>query len=293
MVRFWEYVKTDNDDFEWNCFNWFQLQSRASGLKFDDKYLVISTYFLSIDLYSLKTNQFLFHYYGHTCSITCFDFNRDLKLIASGSPDNTIKFWSMDLEEKNSNSSFNNLLVKTIMNCIWPVKITFQKFDSDNSYLVVALCTNGFLYVVNVTKFDDFIDKQNSPSDTFNFKYKIKFSDTINYLLDAQLESLSDSPDEQLFDNYYETGILVGSKSYVHYSDDTLIAYLITENNSNQRIKMYIKKWVLCSGENNDESETREFKPVPVDNKFLEFLNQKTLRMFDINHYEIIAFGFR
>lgn len=169
----------DNDnEAAWICFKSFFLQSRASALKFDSCYLLASTYFLTVDLYSLESQSLLCQYIGHTCSITAFDFINSAasSLVCTGSADNSIKFWSISPMqtppspppvpgEKFISSSLpastlpdeplTCLAFKTEPNIIWPVKITIEPFNrkkssppaGDDEYLVMALCANGFLFL--------------------------------------------------------------------------------------------------------------------------------------------------
>lgn len=142
---------------EWTCFKSFYLQSRASALKFDSDYLLASTYFLSMDLYSLADQSLIAQYTGHTCSITAFDFNGGLlNLICTGSADNSIKYWTIPQTTTKNRSSISvlpddslansYLPIRTEINLLWPVKITIEKFDNDE-YLVLALCANGYLFL--------------------------------------------------------------------------------------------------------------------------------------------------
>lgn len=171
---------TNRENTEWICFKSFYLQSRASAIKFDSIYLLASTYFLSIDLYSLESQTLVGQYMGHTCSITAFDFNtRDLALICTGSADNSLKYWTIPSQttsiasgSSGGCSQLNNILsdeslatvvatnlpIRTEINLLWPVKITIEKLlnrkersrnddDGDEEFLVLALCANGYLFI--------------------------------------------------------------------------------------------------------------------------------------------------
>lgn len=219
IVRLWRLVvvetRENNGSKGWESFKCFQLQSRASSMKFDDNYLAVNTYFLSLDLYSLKTDQLLISYMGHTCAISCFDFNSHLKLLVTGSADNTIKFWSMDVDKEIKtvwSSAMNQsaqYLIASESNTIWPMRVSIQPFSSANSFLVIALCTNGFIYVTDVEKhYDDIRDESNADGDAdddlncFTFNFKLKISTKIRDFLDAQ------SMDDDLLElsNLYKQG---------------------------------------------------------------------------------------
>lgn len=147
----------NHQDSEWICFKSFYLQSRASALKFDSLYLLASTYFLTMDLYSLADQTLLCQYMGHTCSITAFDFNSpDLSLICTGSADNSIKYWTIAPIKASElvsadNEPLTNLAIKTEVNLLWPVKISIERLSSSSEnrteYLVIALCANGDLFL--------------------------------------------------------------------------------------------------------------------------------------------------
>ena len=184
-----------NGEKDWRIFKSFQLQSRATAMKFDDKYLVVNTYFLSLDLYSLVNDQFIFSFMGHTCAISCFDFSSDLMMVVTGSADNTIKYWSMDVTNMLKRRRFDiggnfsiessQLLIGTEPNAIWPVRVSIQKFSESSEsscYLVIALCTNGYIFIEDVEKIDDFTDPSTETKivlnrdvaddfDRFNFKF--------------------------------------------------------------------------------------------------------------------------
>ena len=159
LVKFWRLetlpvsrVRNREED-EWICFKSFYLQSRASALKFDSKYLLTSTYFLTMDLYSIDSQTILCQFMGHTCSITAFDFmSADLGLICTGSADNSIKYWMIPSDQPVVNEEpVTSLAIKTEVNLLWPVKITIEKLsttgDDQNEYLILALCANGYLFL--------------------------------------------------------------------------------------------------------------------------------------------------
>lgn len=79
-----QFVNDEDANYEWINFKSFDLMSRALLMKFDDKYLVSTNYFLTVEVYSIETERCLQQCSGHTCQITCFDFNQDLMLIVTG-----------------------------------------------------------------------------------------------------------------------------------------------------------------------------------------------------------------
>ena len=308
MVKFWRLeeifddntsTNTNNVNYKWNDFKSLQLNSRASSFKFDDKYLVASTYFLTIDLYSLESWEFLHQYMGHTCSITSFDFNPYLMLIVSGAADNTIKYWSMKTKEINTEKNNFNLLIKSEPNLIWPVKINIEKFHDEN-YLVLVLCANGFLFLNLVEKIDDFIiDDKNKKNyqpnifDRFNFRYNLIISDTFkSYLslhndLDGYLNSDDEDFDHYLNEDFNSNDFILSNKSRMTLESNTLTVFAVTDNNSNQNKKFFIRKWNLI------KDLSLEFEIIPIDHKNYEFLNKKNLNSLNINQFEIISFGFK
>jgi WD40 repeat protein len=150
---------SDEETATWLCFKSFFLQSRASALKFDANYLLASTYFLTMDLYSMSAERLLCQFMGHTCSITSFDFQSDpLQLICTGSADNSVKFWSMaDIINPSAADQVvvapatdddPRIPLKSEPNLLWPVKVNIELLDREcNEYLVLVLCANGYLFL--------------------------------------------------------------------------------------------------------------------------------------------------
>ena len=64
--------------------------------------------------------------------MSCFDFNDTLSLIISGSSDNTLKYWSMNVN--NNKDSIKNLLIKSESNLIWPVKVQLVNYETELFY---------------------------------------------------------------------------------------------------------------------------------------------------------------
>jgi len=280
---------------EWECYNFIQLQSRAANLKFNDTFLVVSTYFLTIDMYSLKTNEFLAQYMGHTCSITCFTFNQELMVIISGAADNTVKFWSMETEGLTQKITTNKLLIKTEVNLIWPVRINIEKYETD--YVCLCLCANGFLFINQINKIEDFIPNtkkincNSNPQDEFNFSFKLNISDTFKAILSLSEENLEefgeDYSDESRNDDFN-----CGNKSRITLKDKILTAFIITDNNSSQNKKFFIKKWHISKNLDNDF----EFSSFNLDEfkKKSSFLNKRFMNLFENRtQFEIISFGFK
>lgn len=286
-----------NTNCEWICFNSITLKTRASNFKFDDKHLIACSYFLTIDLYCMKNNQFLYQYIGHTCSISCFDYNNDLMLIATGSADNTIKFWSMNLvDDWDQNKNMSSLLIKTQDNLVWPVRIVIENYSEVNWYLVMVICANGFLHLNLIEKIQEFIREDESVVennfDVFNFKFNLKISDTFKAHFNLQSFSENHSNDEpDIFQDQSEN-VVLSNKSWVFFEPSTnlLTVFLIAENNYNQIKKMSIKQWSLSK---NIEYDILELNSEYVDERLFDFLNRRSIKSHDINQYEIVTFGFK
>ena len=270
------FINNEDENYEWNYFRNFQLNSRATNVKFNDSFLLTSTYFLTVEIYNLETEQFMQQLIGHACSVTCFDFSQELMLVVTGSADNTIKYWNLDCKSTN----VNDALIASEADRVWPVKINIERYKTDDSYLIIALCTHGYIYVNHLLRIEDFVPVSTGNGanefDTFNFKLRLKFLKI--YVLDVGVEQLN------------EIGVLLSNRSRLKLKDNTLVAYLVSENNSNQHIKMFIKKWDLIENEDEqlDEFGTKE----NIDMDMFDFLNQKSIKSCQINAYEIIAFGF-
>lgn len=308
---------------DWRLFKSFQLQSRATAMKFDDKYLVVNTYFLSLDLYSLDNDQFIFSFMGHTCAISCFDFSSALMMIATGSADNTIKYWSMDVSNMLKRRRFDiggnfsiessQLLIATEPNAIWPVRVSIQKF-TESVYLVIALCTNGYIFITDVERIEDFTEpttefkivinrEVTDDLNRFNFKFNLKISSRIRDFLDAQNKddeflavriaantapSVDDDDHELWLENAnnnqeINTNYLMSNKSFIDYKNGVLTAYIVTDNNNYQTTKLYMKQWSLVflkrlkSNRKLVECEA----PESEDEEVLEYTYRFRLRDFD------------
>ena len=250
-------------------------------MKFDDKYLVTTNYFLTVEIYCIEFQRCIQQCIGHTCQITCFDFNQDLMLIVTGSADYTLKCWSIETsEDKETNS--HNCRISSESKTVWPVCIKIVQYK-ENVYFVLMLSTQGTLYINSVEKIEDFQcdDKGSSFLDTFNFKANLLFSGKICAELDAQF-SYKDCDN---LDQY----LPVSHKSYINFWEKSLVAYLITDNNPRQKTKAYVKKWHLDSTNPNKLYFVRTYM---INNNY-EFLNEKHLALIGINRFEIIAFGLR
>jgi hypothetical protein len=349
-VKFWKFERLINNielhpQKDWLCFKTIQLQSRAANLKFDDKYMVVSTYFLTVDLYSMQSNQLLCQYMGHTCSITSFDFNQSLMLIVTGSADNSVKYWSMHLEEsglrkesasprlssslsmgsshdsgnhiiESMGNAQNSLLIKTEANLNWPVNIAIQPYENGSErYLLMVLLANGFIFLNMIDKVDDFvlIETESGESgketfcsasspismndvNTFNFKYKLNISNTFRSLLSIQNSEFNlnnNSASENFFDDENSQNLLVSNKSWTSFDANhkLLSTYIVTENNSNQSNKLFVREWRVGTSENYEVFDTQSVE-TGEENQF-SFLNKRSLKSMNINQFEIISFGFR
>jgi hypothetical protein len=320
LVKFWRYEESKSNlepeisKKEWNCVKTMQLQSRAASLKFDDKFLITSTYFLTMDLYSLQTYQLIYQYMGHTCSITSFDFNQNLMLIVTGSADNTIKYWSMDKKGIGSintvnhqiTPSFNKLLIKTEPNLVWPMHIKLVKYDKKDSskYFLIALLANGYIFLNEIEKIDDFEseklteDKKTNDQlefEKFNFRYGLVISNAYRHIFYMQnLDFNLNQNDENIFDNENLENLLISNRSWTSFDCESMMlsVYLIAENNSNQTKKFFLKKWRLIKNTTYEsfELECQEEQDSVYEENFA-FLNKRSLKSLNINQYEIITFG--
>ncbi len=243
IVNFWRLE--NNKEEEWSLFKSLEMISMASDFKFNENYLIASSFSFnqfSLNLYSLKTNQLEHQFIGHTAAITCFDFNE--YLISTGSADTTIKIWS--IKEK--------ILLNSEANPNWPAKLTI--IDD----FVITVYTDAYLYIKKCIK-----------------ENNIQISFTNNHILDAYPNRLIRNLDNSIY---------LSSRTNITYINNILTGYFITENNSNEMIKFYIKKWFY-------KLDTNEFIPVQFDNSSLDFLNQFNNPSLEIGQYEIITFGFK
>lgn len=199
-----------------------------------------------------------------------------------GSADYTLKYWSIETgPDRDTNS--NNCQISSESNTVWPVCIKIVKY-TDCIYFVMRLSTQGSLYINSVEKIKDFQRNDGSAKtfddfDSFNFKAKLLFSSKICVELDAQFKFLD-------CDNEWDY-LPVSHKSYLKFSEKTLVAYLVTDNNPRQKTKAYVAKWCL------DTSDPHKLTFIKADNVNgdYEFLNERHLALMGINRYEIIAFG--
>lgn len=162
----------------------------------------------------------------------------------------------------------NNALISSEYNRIWPVSICIEKSDFDDTYLIITLCTNGIIHVKSVIRSQEF------PPNVDMSKSNLIFSSKIDENLDAQFE--------------LNEILLFSNRSYLKYSYESLVAYLVTDNNSSNETKMFIKKWRLKSTGNDCH-----FEEIDIYNTNYTFLNEKNLEAFNVKRYDIIAFGLR
>lgn len=264
-------------------------------MKFDDKYLVISTYFLTIDLYSIRTNEFLFQYMGHTSSISSFDFNQSLMLIVSGSPDDTVKFWSMNTEIWKQEKNKAKLLIKTQDGLIWPVKISIQKFsdpiyesnEDEESYLVIVLCANGFIFLNCLQKIVEFKRKEAEEVDInlFAFRYNLLISDDFMCIL-----NLNDD-----YNDFDDDILATSNRSRLVFDHKTgvLSAFIITDNNSRKIEKFFVMRWKIFKDEEAQilRAHSLESESDQLLLKSNDFLNNTRIKCFGIDVFEIVSFG--
>jgi hypothetical protein len=230
-------------------------------------------------------------------------------LILSGSADNTLRYWSMNLSEINNNLS--RAIIHTEYELTWPIKIEIEKYKKSNNngedltYLIICLCANGLIYLNIVYKVDEFVANETKAANSmqpqaelenFKFKYNLKISPTFKCSLNAQLvNNQIDSFDQEFFnrDDNLLNFALISNKSHIRFSNERLTAFLVTDNNSNQNVKLFVKEWKLFL---NIEEETLDSIEEFVDNDFyFEHLNRRFLSIEDVEkaQFEIITFGFR
>jgi len=81
-------------------------------------------YFNTIDLYSMKNGAMLRRYIGHDAGITAYCYSSVLKLLVTGSSDNTVKFWDLNSEEEYPLQIFYDML--------WTTDIRVEKYLKSN-----------------------------------------------------------------------------------------------------------------------------------------------------------------
>lgn len=171
-------------------------------------------------------------------------------------------------------------LITSESNRIWPLTISIVKYDeNDDIYLIISLCTHGEIYINSVEKIQDFLpsDKPTTNFETFNFRSNMIFSTKCDLAIDAQFG--------------YNDVLTLSHISYVKYCNKALVAYLVSDNNSQQEVKMYVKKWKLFMKPDNGMIDCEE---LDIINRSYGFLNETDLRHLGINRkFEILAFGLR
>jgi len=204
-------------------------------------------------------------------------------LIASGSADFTVKFWSFQTESDDLQENSDSCLVTSEFDKIWPIRILIEKCPESGTFLVITLSTHGYIYVKSVEKINDAIlDKSETTSDSsfkiFDFKKsKLLFGAKFDLKLNAQY----------IFRDHINEDasiLLLCNRSFLKYSNNTLVAYLVTDSNASQSTKVYIRKWHL-------DEDSNTFNLTDVNDTSYEFLNKKSQLQFGIKRYEIIAFG--
>jgi hypothetical protein len=145
-------------------------------------------------------------------------------------------------------------LVKSETYGSWPTKITIL-VKSDCSYIVI-LYTDGIVHIRSV----------------------VKLNDELTFVKKFVLNAKSELNDE-------ESPIYLSNKSRFTFTDNVLTGFFISENNSNETVKFFFKKWTLSNKLSN------EFEVVSFDNSGLDFLNKFSL--FDLGQFNIVAFGFK
>ena len=141
---------------------------------------------------------------------------------------------------------------------------------------------NSLTYVEKVPENDNAASEKVPEDDNsfqiFNFnKSKLLFGAKFDLKLNAQF----------IFSNHLIEDadiLLLCNRSFIKYSNKSLVAYLVSDNSASQETKVYIRKWHM-------DVASGTFNPIEINNTSYEFLNKKSLRQFAIKRYEIIAFG--
>lgn len=271
----------DPNNLEWSYEKKMTLQSRAQKFSFNDKYLLASTYFMTVGLYSMESEQFMYEYIGHTCSVTGFTFDNELKLIVSGSADGTVKFWPMQPEERPQ--SVINKPIRTVNNLEWIVSISINHY-ANNDYLVIVLAANFLCYINLVQKIDDFKDPNDlDAQNTFRFRYNLRIEDEYEKIID--LNSFCET-------NLFDHNVLISNKSWLNLTNKKLTLFLIADNNSAQDKKIFCQSYSIEKNEQFECTQVEWMEPA-LSEKYVEFLNHRFLNEFGIGQFEIISFGLK
>ena len=155
------FFKFDETIGNWNSSLEIKLNFKAAKFKFDDFYLIVMNYFNTIDLYSVKTGELLRNYKGHDAGITASCYNSDLKLLITGSCDNTVKFWNINLNKEDA--------IKILDNIVWPLEIRIEKYLKTNYYLIMCIDAHFTLHLT-------FIDGSNKSLKFLNNNLKLNLT---------------------------------------------------------------------------------------------------------------------
>lgn len=196
----------------------------------------------------------------------------------------------------NSTDPCKNMLIKSESNLIWPVKVQIVNYETEDDYLVMVLCANGFLYLCYLEKVDEFKTENGSDEfDVFNFSFNLIISDTYKCLLSVYNDVSTNDLDDvlNLIDDQQNQNLILSNKSYVSYDMNrkSVTLFLITDKNAFRMKKISIKRWLLKKNLDYNEFEISKYDH--FDESYLQFLNQRSFKSFDINQLEIITFGYK
>ena len=210
-------MKFDKNKNEWIVFKELILECRALRLKFDDQYVVVITFFNTIELYSLESGQLLKKYTGHVAGITTVAYSTELKLLVTGSCDNTVKSWLINENQENQNEA-----IKTINDMMWPIDVRIKKYLKSSHYLIISLNSDNFIYIT----FFDFstkIIKFSDESITLNLNETIHreiIDLTMNFDVKSSLLTIIETSKSKAHNentNYYYLN------SNIYYFDERLV----------------------------------------------------------------------
>lgn len=232
---------------------------------------------------------------GHTCSVTSFDFNDNLKIIVSGSADNTVKFWPMKPDDPKE-----LIIYKAIKseNLIWPVKTKIEKYSQDqNEYISIVLCANLYCYLNFIEQVDDFKnDFEHDKHNVYNFRYKIQISDSIKSYINLKNTFLDNNSSFDFYEeDEYEQEFLISNKSWILLKNGILSLFLITDNNAFRQKKAFTRQYLVKKNEKDQvfDIDFIDSKYCRNNDEHFEFINRMYFETYNIQQFEIISFGFK
>jgi WD40 repeat protein len=113
----------------------------------------------------MKNGAMLRRYIGHDAAITAYCYCSDLKLLITGSSDNTVKFWDLNSEEEYPLQIFYDML--------WPTDIRVEKYLKSDFYFIMCIDAHSILHLT-------FIDSSNNSIKFSNSYLKLDLSVSSN-----------------------------------------------------------------------------------------------------------------